>query len=152
MMLLVLAFAAYAPGLDGNKPLESAEQEARAISIGHTIRCAVCQGLSVADSPSPMAQAMLDRVRDLVREGKSGDEVRAYFVERYGEWILLEPTGNGFNLVVWLLPFVFVGVGLVIIARKSRVVDTTEKSHPVPTSGAATEDPYLKALRDETEN
>lgn len=145
-LLLVLLLGAYAPQHAGT-PL-TPELEQRAQTLGKQIRCAVCQGLSVADSPSPMAQSMMDRVRELVQENKSDEEIRAYFVERYGEWILLEPVAEGFNLIVWVLPFVFVGLGLAVIARN------TAAKQDARTSGQAAEpadDPYLKAIRERVE-
>ncbi|MCC6812341.1 MAG: cytochrome c-type biogenesis protein CcmH [Deltaproteobacteria bacterium] len=145
-LLLLLALAAYAPQHAGT-PI-TPELEAKAHTIGKTIRCAVCQGLSVADSPSPMAQSMMDRVRELVTEGKSEAEIHAYFVERYGEWILLEPKAEGFNLIVWVLPFVFVGLGLAVIARNTAVSEDARQAGPAP---EAADDPYLKAVRDRVE-
>jgi cytochrome c-type biogenesis protein CcmH len=149
MLALMLALSAYAPQTAGKGPLQDAELEKRALVVGHTIRCAVCQGLSVADSPSPMAQAMLDRVRELVSEGKNDDEIRAYFVERYGEWILLEPKAAGLNWLVWLLPFAFVGVGLYVISRKKYAAVASSPRVDAPTANP--EDPYLQAVRDEVD-
>ena len=82
------------------------EREMREIAAG--LRCPVCQNLSVADSPSEMAQEMRGLVLDQLRAGKSREEIRAYFVSKYGEWILLSPTPKGFALLVWVLP----GLGL----------------------------------------
>ncbi len=145
--LFLFALAAYAPQYAGT-PL-APDLEAKAHEIGKTIRCAVCQGLSVADSPSPMAQSMMDRVRDLVREGKNEQEIAAYFVERYGEWILLEPKAEGFNLLVWILPFVFVGLGLAVIARNTAVKEDARRAGPEKKTDA--EDAYLRAVRDRVE-
>ena len=60
-------------------------------AIGKMLRCPVCQGMPIAESPSQMAQDMMGRVRDMLREGRSRDEILEYFVERYGEWVLLAP-------------------------------------------------------------
>lgn len=149
LVLAVLVSAFAPPRTEMKGPLPPA-LEAQAKAVGKTIRCAVCQGLSVADSPSPMAQAMMDRVRELVEEGKSDAEVRAYFVERYGEWILLEPTTSGFNLLVWLLPFVFVGLGLAVIASKRR----TQAAQAPAASQAVAQSPaddYLSRVRRDVE-
>jgi cytochrome c-type biogenesis protein CcmH len=146
--LLLLALAAFAPQHAGT-PL-APELESKAHDIGKTIRCAVCQGLSVADSPSPMAQSMMDRVRDLVREGKNEGEIHAYFVERYGEWILLEPKAEGFNLVVWVLPFVFVGLGLAVIARNTAAKEDARSAGPEEKKPDP-DDEYLRAVRDRVE-
>jgi cytochrome c-type biogenesis protein CcmH len=81
--------------------------------VAARLRCVVCQNLSVADSPSEMASQMRAIIRERLAAGESPAEVQRYFVDRYGEWILLSPPRRGFNLLVWLLPFVAVVVGLV---------------------------------------
>ncbi len=92
----------------------AADQQAiedRVRDIASDLRCVVCQNLSVADSPSDLAKEMRNRVRELVEQGKSRDEIQAYFVSRYGEFVLLSPPKRGFNLLVWGLPFVAILVG-----------------------------------------
>jgi cytochrome c-type biogenesis protein CcmH len=84
--------------------------------VAAQLRCVVCQTLSVADSPSEMASQMRAIIRDRLAAGERPAEVRQYFVDRYGEWILLSPPGRGFNLLVWLAPLAAVGVGLVTVA------------------------------------
>jgi cytochrome c-type biogenesis protein CcmH len=84
--------------------------------IAAQLRCVVCQNLSVADSPSEMAGQMRAIIRERLAAGESPAEVQRYFVDRYGEWILLSPPRRGFNLLVWILPFAAVGVGLAVTA------------------------------------
>ena len=89
--------------------------EQRVIEVGGGLRCPVCQGLSIVDSPSPLAQDMKRLVREQLAAGATPDAVRSYFVERYGEWVLLKPTARGANLTVWLLPLAaLLGGGLLI--------------------------------------
>ncbi len=85
--------------------------------VASELRCPVCQGNSIQDSPSELAQEMKGVVRDQLASGKSPDEVKQYFIAKYGEWILLEPKASGFNLVVYLLPLVVVAVGGLVIWR-----------------------------------
>ena len=136
----------YAPQRQGLDPLE-AEKEARVMRLGKQLRCAVCQGVSIADSPASMARAQLDKVRELVSENKTDDEIYAYFIERYGEWVLLQPTTGGLNSVLWLGPLALLGIGLIVIvmqSKKSAVMlpmpqsaATAEVASPVPTSDDA---------------
>lgn len=123
-----------------------------AFLIGKGLRCPVCQGMPIAESPSEMAQAMMVRVRELLAEGKSPDEVRQYFVERYGEWVLLEPTREGVNVLVWVLPplALIVGLGLALVAvRRLRGPKTASSTSTSTSTSSSTdsEDPYLAAVR-----
>ncbi len=92
--------------------------EARTSAVAAQLRCPVCQGLSLQDSPSELAQSMRAVVRDQLAQGKTPDEVKAYFVSKYGEWILLAPEPRGFNLVAYAVPFLVVlaGGALIVIA------------------------------------
>ena len=94
----------------------------RAAQLESQIRCPVCQGLSIADSPAVLAQQMRAVVRDQLAAGASDDAVRAYFVERYGRWILLLPASSGADVALWLAPaaIVVVGSGLVAIRAQAR--------------------------------
>jgi cytochrome c-type biogenesis protein CcmH len=81
-------------------------------AIATELRCVVCQNLSVADSPSEMAQQMKGIIREQLQAGKTSAEIKNYFVSKYGEWVLLAPPTKGFSLVVWVLPFVALLAGL----------------------------------------
>jgi len=84
--------------------------------IASHLRCVVCQNLSVADSPSDTANQMRGIIRERLAAGDTPDQVVAYFVEKYGLWILLSPPKQGFNLLVWVVPFAGLGLGLVVVA------------------------------------
>ena len=88
--------------------------EQEAYEIGSQLRCVVCQNLSVADSPSEMAGQMRGLVRERLAAGDSREQVMQYFVDRYGDWILLAPRRSGFTLIVWLAPVVATVAGLLI--------------------------------------
>ena len=91
-------------------------EDPRLYEIASQLRCVVCQNLSVADSPSEMAQQMRGIVRERLAAGDTPEQVVQYFVDKYGEWILLKPRRSGFNWLVWLAPFAAVVVGLVLFA------------------------------------
>lgn len=112
--------AAQAPGITTRTAGDSA-LEAKVRSVAQQLRCPVCQGLSLQDSPSELSQEMRDLVREQLRAGKSPDQVKQYFVNRYGEWILLDPQAHGFNWLVYLLPvglLVVGGAGLTLAVRR----------------------------------
>jgi cytochrome c-type biogenesis protein CcmH len=85
---------------------------ARAHAIAAELRCPVCQGLSVADSPSETAKAISDDVRRRVDAGESDAAIRAFYVGRYGQWILLEPETSGLGALVWILPVTALVLGI----------------------------------------
>ncbi len=82
----------------------SLEISRRAEAIYWKLNCPVCAGQNVAESNSPVAKEMRALVRQMLREGKSEEEILAYFVERYGEWILTVPPSRGVNRLLWWLP------------------------------------------------
>ncbi|MCP4204538.1 MAG: cytochrome c-type biogenesis protein CcmH [bacterium] len=88
--------------------------------VTRLMRCPVCQGLSVADSPTTSALAMREEARDLLASGYTEDQVLAYFERSYGEFIRLSPKPEGFNLVVWILPFGALLAGALVIAGRMR--------------------------------
>jgi cytochrome c-type biogenesis protein CcmH len=111
---------------DGGQVVEQAEDpelEAQVREIAAKLRCPTCRALSVLDSPAGMAQEMRALIREQLKAGKTPDEIMDYFVERYGEWILLKPEAKGFNWTVWLLPvFALVGGLLFVIVTARRWV------------------------------
>lgn len=86
--------------------------------VADQLRCPVCRNQSVLESSSQLARSMQDVVRERLAAGESPEEVKAYFVGRYGDWILLKPKARGINLAVYLLPAALVlGGGLFLRAR-----------------------------------
>jgi cytochrome c-type biogenesis protein CcmH len=97
-------------------PLAAATVDENTVhEIGAQLRCVVCQSLSVADSPSETANQMRGIIRERLAAGDSPEQVKAYFVEKYGLWILLAPPREGFNLLVWVVPFAGLAAGLVLV-------------------------------------
>jgi cytochrome c-type biogenesis protein CcmH len=96
--LVVCAGAALAApgGQAGEADLDRAARE-----IGRVLKCPVCQNVSVADSPSDLAQQMRDLIRRKLEAGESRDEIVAYFVERYGHEALLDPPRSGVFQALW---------------------------------------------------
>ena len=106
------------------------EEEVREIAAH--LRCVVCQNLSVADSPSETASQMRQLVRERLASGENREQVLAYFVSKYGEWILLSPPRRGFNLLVWGLPFAGLLAGFVAVALVLRRWSRSRREEPLP--------------------
>ncbi len=99
-------------------PLSEDEIQVKVRAISKTLRCAVCQSESVWESNAELALQMRDIVRERVIAGESGDEIRAYFISRYGDFIVLKPRVRGINQVIWFGPFILLGVAAFLIYRK----------------------------------
>lgn len=92
----------------------------RAVAVETTLRCPTCQGLSIADSPSPIAAGMRQQVEHQLAAGATPDQVRSYFTARYTDWILLDPPRRGVGWLVWLAPPALLLAGLLLARRALR--------------------------------
>ena len=120
LALAVVAAAALAIGARGGGAPTDAE---RAHAIATSIRCPTCRSQSMADSDAPAAKAGREEILRRVKAGQSDAEIRAYFVGRYGESILLAPPRNGLSGLVWVLPVLAIAaaaVGLALAFRRWR--------------------------------
>jgi len=99
---------------------ESDEFETRFRKLSNELRCPTCQGLSVKDSEAGFSNSIKDKIRELMKNKKSDKEIREYFIERYGEWILRAPPKQGFNLVLWILPGAGIVIGLLWVVFRSK--------------------------------
>lgn len=148
LLIALLAQTPHAPQQAGSALLDPA-REARVQALGKQLRCPMCQGLSIADSGSSAARAQMDRVRELVVEGKTDEEIRSYFVARYGEWALLEPPAHGFNWLVWLGPGLLLLLGGLFVARMVLRPAPPSPAPSGPPAPSSSGDPYLDAVRAE---
>ena len=96
----------------------------RVLAIGNRIKCPVCQGESIAESPSETSTAMLQVVAEKVTAGESDDQIIRYFTDRFGSGILLDPPFRGRTLALWLTPLAALaaGVALILGRRRRRIV------------------------------
>jgi cytochrome c-type biogenesis protein CcmH len=110
--LAALAWCALATKMDA--PAADAALEARLKKLETELRCLVCQNQTLADSNASLAEDLRLEVRELARAGKSDDEIRAYLVARYGDFVLYDPPLKATTSLLWLGPFVLLGGGAVL--------------------------------------
>ena len=91
--------------------LKDPAEEARARALFGQLRCVVCQNESIDDSEADIAQDLRRIVRGQIAAGHSDNEVRAFLVERYGQFILLQPPLNPGNAALWLAPLALAALG-----------------------------------------
>ena len=139
LMSCALAAATAAQGAKPASPEQAAGPsaadsalDARTSAVASKLRCPVCQGLSIQASPSELAQQMRNIVKDQLASGRSPEQVQAYFVSKYGEWILLTPEPRGLNLLVYGLPVLLVLGGLLAVALAVRRWTTTPSQRTAP--------------------
>ncbi len=117
-------------------------------SIANLLMCPVCQGQSVGESNSNLAHDMRDIIRKQLEEGKSQEEILAYFVNSYGESILASPPPKGINWLLWLLPGVAIIVGGVVITMflfKAQKEDSIQEKEGINTKEDS-QDEYMKRV------
>jgi len=94
--------------------------EAKATALMHELRCLTCQNQSIAESNAGQAQAMRAEVRELVAAGKTPAEVRAFFVDRYGNWVSFVPPARTDTMLLWAAPVLLLLVGGVLVSSRIR--------------------------------
>lgn len=99
------------------KQFETPEEQARYDKLIDELRCLVCQNQNLADSNSELAVDMRRKTYEMVREGKSSDEIADFMVERYGDFVLYRPPLNTTTLILWIGPFVILVIGVTLLIR-----------------------------------
>lgn len=118
--ILPLLFV-FCSSLSAAENLTEDQLQVRVKEVAKTLRCAVCQSESVWESNAELAIQMRDIIRERLVQGQSPDEIRAYFVSRYGDFILLQPrTFVGMNWLLWGGPFLLLIIGGTFLFRTLR--------------------------------
>jgi cytochrome c-type biogenesis protein CcmH len=119
----------------------------RTAEVAALLRCPVCQGMSIADSPSEMAINMKAQVRELLSRGYSEKQILHYFELSYGQFVLLEPKFQGVTAMVWVLPILALVVGAAIVFVKLRKLERVPPPAEL-SKGSESDDPYLSRVRE----
>ena len=122
-------------------PLTGEALLTRTNEVGRLLRCPVCQGMAVADSPAEMAVNMKGQVRELLARGYTEEQILRYFELSYGEFVLLRPKSP----VLWMMPVVALIVGAAVVFVTLRRLERAPAAPPAPPQ---TDDAYLNRVRD----
>jgi cytochrome c-type biogenesis protein CcmH len=159
-LLLPLGVHADEPPSAGAVPAPQADpatlqDDPAVVSLGTRLRCPVCQGMPIGESPAPMAQDMMRQVRRMRSEGQSEQAIAEFFTERYGPWVLLDPPKQGFGLLVWMLPpaALIMGLGAALgnaAWRRALARQTAERQQAgLPPADPVRDAEFLAAVRRE---
>ena len=116
-----LADSSLPPAHWANRQLPDPRQEARARALMEELRCLVCQGQSIADSDAELAGDMRHLVRSRIAAGDKPGEIRAWLVERYGNWITYRPPAKPVAWPLWGAPIVLLLLGALLVRKRIRL-------------------------------
>lgn len=139
VFLIVLASTLAATG--------SIDDQAR--EVAGELLCPVCQGQSVSESNSDLAEDMKKIIKAKLEAGESKQQILDYFVARYGESILGAPSPRGLSLFLWILPGILLVAGaamIFIFIRKGDSERTDAADQPVPAKGTGLEERLAREL------
>lgn len=126
LLVILLLMASPVWAVEPNEMLDDPALEVRAQVLDHELRCVQCRSEAIASSNAAWASDARIMVRELLSEGASDDEVKAFFVTRYGEVVLMQPNTNGGNALLWaagpLMLFISALLGWLYVRRRSRAI------------------------------
>jgi len=100
--------------------LPDPEQERAAVKLMDSIRCVVCQGQPISGSNADLAGDMRRLVRERIAAGDSPEQVRAWLISKYGDWVSFKPRVRPATLPLWLIPLAAFLVGIWLVSRRLR--------------------------------
>jgi len=120
LMLSMVFFAAASNGREAVPMAQDPKLEARLDELSHELRCMVCQNESLASSRAELADDLRTEVRELLRSGKSDQEVKDFLVSRYGDFVLYNPEVKPLTWVLWFGPFVLLLMAVIFLGMYLR--------------------------------
>ena len=115
---LLMLCAALAWGGEAQPASADPALEKRVLALAEELRCLVCQNQTIADSHAELAVDLKNQVREKLAAGMSDQDVVAYMVERYGDFVLYRPPVKGTTWLLWFGPFLLLAGGLGVLALK----------------------------------
>ncbi len=120
VLSLLILFSTGAGAVVEIYQFDTPEQEARYESLIDELRCLVCQNQNLADSNAELAQDLRQQTYDMIMQGASDEEIVAYMVARYGDFVLYRPPFKSSTVLLWVGPFVILLIGVLIVVRLAR--------------------------------
>lgn len=111
----VMAQSALPPAPYADRQISDPALERKAKALMETIRCLTCQSQSIADSNASLAGDMRSQIRERIIAGEQPEHIRAWLIERYGDWVSYEPTADPVLWPLWGAPLLLIGLGLLLL-------------------------------------
>ena len=120
-------------------PFRDHAEEVRFQHLSAELRCPMCQNETLADSNAPIAHDLRRQVFEMMQAGKSDDEIKAYLVDRYSQFVLYKPPVEPSTWLLWFGPLVVLGAGAIVVAVQVR---RRARQEPAATPANDTEDDW----------
>ena len=117
-ILLIITNSIIASNCNAVEPeefLKDPKKELRARNISQNVRCLICQNQSIDESSAPLAKDLRIIIRNKITEGSTDEEVYKFLTDRYGDFILLNPPFKTSTILLWILPFIFFLIAIVVL-------------------------------------
>ena len=112
VFVLLQSYAVCSIAKEATPMAKDPEMEKTVNKISAELRCLVCQNQTIADSHAELAVDLKNQVREMVASGKSEDDIVAYMVKRYGDFVRYRPPVNQATFLLWAGPFLLMAIGI----------------------------------------
>ena len=139
-LLFALALAGAVHAVEPREMLKDPALESRAREVSQQLRCVVCQNETIDESSAEIARDMRLLLRARILAGDSNEDVIAFLVSRYGDYVLLKPRFTARTYLLWFGPFILLGIGALVVYRRLRGATVAAPSPLTPEEKAALEE------------
>ena len=120
VLMLLFCWPLALPAVQDIYQFDSVIDEQRFRELLVQLRCPKCQNQAISDSDAPIAQDMRQQVAEMIRAGRSDEEIVDYFVQRYGDFVSYHPPLTPQTMILWLAPLMAMGGGLILVLFQIR--------------------------------
>jgi cytochrome c-type biogenesis protein CcmH len=117
LAILLLLTALPALAIAPEEVLSDPTQQATYEQLTNEVRCLVCQNQTIADSTAPLAVDLRREIRRMIEAGQSGDEIKTFLLDRYGDFVLYRPRWQSNTALLWLAPVLLLLIGATALWR-----------------------------------